>query len=341
MGYKPLNDIQIKYIIDNYKNLTYNEMAINLNISKAKVVAQSKILKDKGLLNKKVKRYTWTYEEEQQLLNLLNLDIKEIAKSLNKRVEEIISKIKQFRNKGIISKDYKIHYNQDKTYFSLEISNWTIEEENKLLNNIKFMGLIKLSNSLNKSTFDTIMKYYELNSNNDIETYWNCKDYTEWNKEEDLYLVEHFEKSYRENIINNLSIKDWKKITKRAKLFGLKRDSFGTKYESPNERLIKQIFSELNFQNYTFQKRIDYKKNKFYLADFVLNDTNIILEAQGDYWHGNPIIYPNPSKIQLEKIENDKKRKAILENLGKDGYFILCFITKILAILAPIHHTRS
>ena len=32
MGYKPLNDIQIKYIIDNYKNLTYNEMAINLNI---------------------------------------------------------------------------------------------------------------------------------------------------------------------------------------------------------------------------------------------------------------------------------------------------------------------
>ena len=40
------------------------------------------------------------------------------------------------------------------------------------------------------------------------------------------------------------------------------------------------------------------------------------MEAQGDYWHGNPQIFKNPSDIQLEKIKNDKIRKKILENLN-------------------------
>ena len=179
------------------------------------------------------------------------------------------------------------------------------------------MGLKKLSKILNKSTFDTIMQYYELNekSNYSIETYYNCKDYNLWSKEDDLYLIEHFERGNREKIIDNLNVKNWKKITNRAKMFGLKRDSFGTLYKSPNEVIVENILKELDIK-YCFQKRINVDKNKFYLADFVLENTNVILEAQGDYWHGNPKVFKNPSDIQLEKIANDKIRKEKLESIG-------------------------
>ena len=316
MGYKPLSDIEIKYVIENYDKLNYNELAEKLKVSKARIVAQCKILQEQNILHKKEKRYSWSFNEEQQLLKLLNLSIENIANELNKRQEEIIPKIKQLRNKGLIPREYKIIYIQDTSNFSLEITDWSIEEENQLLANIKDMGLINLSKKLNKSTFDTIMKYYNLKEiNTNIETYWNCKDYIKWTKEEDLYLVEHFPNSFRENIIDNLTIKDWKKIARRAKMFGLVRDSHGTKYKSPNEKIVEKILNELNIE-YTFQKRIDYKKNKFYIVDFIINGTNIVLEAQGDYWHGNPITHPNPSKTQLEKIANDKIRKSILEDMG-------------------------
>ena len=98
-------------------------------------------------------------------------------------------------------------------------------------------------------------------------------------------------------------------------MFGLKRDSFGTLYKSPNEVIVENILKELDIK-YCFQKRINVDKNKFYLADFVLENTNVILEAQGDYWHGNPKVFKNPSDIQLEKIANDKIRKEKLESIG-------------------------
>jgi very-short-patch-repair endonuclease len=104
-------------------------------------------------------------------------------------------------------------------------------------------------------------------------------------------------------------------------MFGLKRDNYGTKYISPNEKIVKKILEELKI-DYTFQKRIDYDKNKFYITDFIINNTNIILEAQGDYWHGNPKIYPNPSNTQLEKITGDRNRKNILENLGYEVIYL-------------------
>ena len=46
---------------------------------------------------------------------------------------------------------------------------------------------------LNKSTFDTIMQYYELNekSNYSIETYYNCKDYIN-NSETLLHLFKSY-----------------------------------------------------------------------------------------------------------------------------------------------------
>lgn len=314
MGYKQLSSDQIEFIIKNYQTMNYKQISEALGISKSKVVAQALNLKEQGLLTEKVKRYNWSYEEEQKLLTLLNLNVEEISKVLNKDINKVVSKIKQLRRKGII-KEYKINYKKDIANNNTEITEWTNKDIENLLYNIKNMGLEKLAKTLNKGTFDIIMKYYELKDIYDIQTYWNCKDYTDWNKETDLYLIENFSTKLREDIIDTLQINDWKKITRRAKLFGLQRDNFGTMYISPNEKLVKRLLEELNIE-YDFQKRIDYSNNKFYITDFIIKNTNLILEAQGDYWHGNPLIYPNPSKTQLEKINNDKIRKQTLEKLG-------------------------
>lgn len=263
-----------------------------------------------------LKRVTWSFEEEETLKMLLHLSIEEIAKKLDKNVETIISKLKQLRKNGSIDKKYKIKNETDNSNLSIIQTEWEQFEVDKLIINIKSMGLIKLSKSLNKTTFDTMIKVYELKNQGMIkEIYWNTKDYTDWSKEEDIYLVKHFSSSLREHIIDNLSIKDWKKITRRAKLFGLKRNTHGTMYISPNEKIVQAILQELSI-SYSFQKRIDYKKNKFFIVDFFINNTNIIFEAQGDYWHGNPKVFTELNDTQKRKIEKDKQRKSILEKMG-------------------------
>ena len=62
--------------------------------------------------------------------------------------------------------------------------------------------------------------------------------------------------------------------------------------------------------------------NKTYVPDFFIKDKKIIIECYGDYWHCNPLIFSEQSKI-FRKIsakqiwEKDRLRK---ENFEKEGY---------------------
>lgn len=55
---------------------------------------------------------------------------------------------------------------------------------------------------------------------------------------------------------------------------------------------------------------------KFY--DFIVKDTNIIIEFDGDYWHCNPAVYPNgpENKMQKKAIENDRYKTALAQSKG-------------------------
>jgi len=60
--------------------------------------------------------------------------------------------------------------------------------------------------------------------------------------------------------------------------------------------------------------------------DFVHKEKKIIIEVQGDYWHGNPNIYGLSKKplndIQKLNIDKDLKKKIWCEN---NQYNLLCF----------------
>ena len=60
--------------------------------------------------------------------------------------------------------------------------------------------------------------------------------------------------------------------------------------------------------------------NDKFCVDFYLPDENIIIEAVGDYWHSNPIKYPNDSELNAMQVRNKKMDKARIAYLTKCGY---------------------
>lgn len=75
------------------------------------------------------------------------------------------------------------------------------------------------------------------------------------------------------------------------------------------ELIVKHYLDEHKIK-YIFQYDLD---GLFY-PDFYLPNLNVILEVQGDYWHGNPKIYP-PEKL------DKRQKKHILRDKRKFGYY--------------------
>jgi G:T-mismatch repair DNA endonuclease (very short patch repair protein) len=74
-------------------------------------------------------------------------------------------------------------------------------------------------------------------------------------------------------------------------------------------------------ENLLLKLKIDYKKKLnigYYNCDYVIN--NIIIEVQGDYWHGNPKIYNNFDNIQQKNIKRDNRK---FKYLSSNGYEII------------------
>jgi very-short-patch-repair endonuclease len=55
-----------------------------------------------------------------------------------------------------------------------------------------------------------------------------------------------------------------------------------------------------------------YSLDDIYFVDFYLPNYNIVIECDGDYWHGNPIRFPNPTKQQLYQINHDKIKNGYI-----------------------------
>ena len=83
------------------------------------------------------------------------------------------------------------------------------------------------------------------------------------------------------------------------------------------EEIIQQFLNDL-FINYQTQVRIP---NTNYTVDFLLNN-NIIIEVNGDYWHGN-LVYKNKlNKIQISQVKRDIIKFERLSKLGYKVYTI-------------------
>jgi G:T-mismatch repair DNA endonuclease (very short patch repair protein) len=92
---------------------------------------------------------------------------------------------------------------------------------------------------------------------------------------------------------------------------------------------IKKTGIEVKMDNYLDVSQFNYKysfilKNRQY--DFILFDYNIIIETDGDFWHGNPNFYGVGKKYlyenqKMKRIDDKVKNRIAIEN----GYYILRF----------------
>ncbi len=104
---------------------------------------------------------------------------------------------------------------------------------------------------------------------------------------------------------------------KKAKLIGNMKMLSAKKPNNPRETTLeKKIRTFLETHNISHD--CQHVINGKFCVDFYLKKQNIIIEALGDYWHGNPIKYneSNLSDIQRKTKNRDKARFAYLKKCG-------------------------
>lgn len=90
-------------------------------------------------------------------------------------------------------------------------------------------------------------------------------------------------------------------------------NSKGTSLEQKLETILKDL-------GVNYKKQVILGSEFNFKADFVIG--KVVLEAHGDYWHGNPILFPIPNEMQKLSIEKDQLKKRYFEELGYKVYEI-------------------
>lgn len=93
------------------------------------------------------------------------------------------------------------------------------------------------------------------------------------------------------------------------------QNHFGPFKDTKPELKMKEILNELNIQ-FEHQFRIEGINHNF---DFRILNTNILIEVDGDYFHGNPKKYSTLYERQIKQRQKDKEN----EELAKASNFIL------------------
>lgn len=104
--------------------------------------------------------------------------------------------------------------------------------------------------------------------------------------------------------------KIWTKPEQKFKLL-LNDCGIGVKFSSD----VKEMFNIVDDENATVCFQYPLQR---YVCDFVDVDNNIVYAVNGDFWHGNPLLYENNNltTIQKHNIHHDTQRERYLTNLG-------------------------
>lgn len=103
--------------------------------------------------------------------------------------------------------------------------------------------------------------------------------------------------------------------------------------EALRESAIKGIFPSISSLNFQMQDAF-IKENLFpemeyiietFIVDFCFPDIKLVIEVDGDYWHGNPSVYSKFNENQKRTIKKDRKEYVVLK---KNGYTLLRFWEK-------------
>jgi len=155
-----------------------------------------------------------------------------------------------------------------------------------------------------------------------LEKFENDENYSRWNKGIDIITYfgeerwnEIKEKSYTEERSAKISEhfkgkpKSPEHYQKLCKQLAVNRHNRLTSREpSLPEKLMAEYLDELNLKYET-----EYPLDNFHY-DFYIKELNLLIEVDGDYWHGNPKFFNELDNIQrknngLDKVKNSVARQ--------------------------------
>lgn len=324
-SYNDLTREQIQFIIKTHYTLKYQQIADELKISKAKVVAQTQKLQKKGILGKKPRRINWTKQQEEMLIKSINgsletvISIKQLSDMLGKTQEEILSKIKHLKKLSTINLNNKcVVYDNEIKYCTNSSNKISQQNKSEILLLAKTKSIKYVSCELQINVYDLTLFLHDVCDNNCEKLSWSIRQYLQtFTKDEDIFIYKNFNLFDKHFFAKEMPNKNWKTICTRAKLFGFKshfKFNFNDK-STETEIIVANLLKEYNIEFFE-QRKIKYNSKNFYVVDFLIKDTKIIIEANGDYWHGNPKIYPTLNNLQKKWKLEEQKREQNLLSLG-------------------------
>lgn len=252
-----------------------------------------KFYKDSGISNRAPRK--WTKEEDDFIKK--NTDVistYDIAQKLN-RTPVSVSKRRHALgikcNKNIVTvQSEKAWKDSELDFLRTKIGNETYEDIAKQLGRTEKAVMVQATrmNFITNGSVWTKGEEMLLKKFSDRTIY------------ELVFILERSEKSIRHKA-NQLGIK-----IKRVRREG-----------SHVEDCVSEILKEFNVDFKRWAQPLSEFK---YEADFLFG--NVIIEIQGDYWHGNKAIFPVLDDVQLLAIEKDAIKKELFEDENYRVYYI-------------------
>jgi len=130
------------------------------------------------------------------------------------------------------------------------------------------------------------------------------------------FIIEHYNKGWSGKEIANKIGVCHDIIFKYFEEFGLApREICG--FNTSIERQVLQILEELEVKyKHQYHVQIGPTKRDRRIYDFILPDHNLIIEVNGDYWHGNSDKFTELNDIQIKTQKRDAEKYELAISLG-------------------------
>lgn len=262
------------------------------------------LLFDKIQINDVIIKYNEGYSilEISKLFNIKYKNVEQILKQNNVKLRSMSDQIKTDITQEKIINTTQERYGVDNASQSIKIKN---KKKETFLSNYGVDNIWKLADYyiwMNEYMLSTYGQKRITNSDRMLETRnnWDDNKYQEWCKK-----------------ISDARIREWENMSDEDKQIRITRLLNIT--TSSIETKIGNLLLELNIP-FTTQYKIN---NRYF--DFLINDTQIIIEVNGDYWHANPEKYKANDILNLGRGKlmsakqiwvKDKKKNTQAINKG-------------------------
>lgn len=267
-------------------NLTYEELASKYNVSREQIRYLFK--KNKGVTYINANNLYSKEEDDYIIKNCQYKSDWEIAEHLNRNS---VSLAKRRRRLGFMHEGRRDYRAPSSDAF------WNADEEKFLIQNINKLTYQEISDHLNRTLKAVMIKSHKLKL---------IKNGSKWSEKEDELLRQYAGFSLYQ--LAYMLDRTPKAIIHRASYLEIQ---IGSNNKTSIELKIESILDSLDIEYFD---HIKVGPDFNFEGDYVVGD--IVIEVNGDYWHGNPSIYSVPNSMQRFAIEKDQIKKEYFESIG-------------------------